>query len=227
MSAQLLEASGVLGIDDDVEPALEADAVHRPGDFTAGRADELEDVELVRRVSLRDTKAFEILYGRYQTPLRRFIYRVNRRIEQVEEIINDVMMVVWQKAETFNRTSKVSTWIMGIAYNKVLNAGSKWTGGAEVDFDEVEAQLPGVVDQGMREYELQDWLTAALERLSPEQRAVMELTCVQGLHYDEIAEILGCPENTVKTRMFHARKKLRQIIPEIGMHDRLADLDRR
>jgi RNA polymerase sigma-70 factor (ECF subfamily) len=63
---------------------------------------------------------------------------------------------------------------------------------------------------------LQDWLGRALEHLSPEQRAVMELTCVQGLGYEEIATILGCPENTVKTRMFHARKKLKSVFPDVA-----------
>ena len=177
----------------------------------------LEDAELVLRVSQRDAQAFEILYQRYHTPLRRFISRVDRRVEQdVEEVINDVMLVVWQKAATFNGTSKVSTWIMGIAYRKAMSAGSQRSGAAEVDYDDVADTLPGIADQGLQDYELQDWLRAALERLSPDQRAVMELTCNEGLHYGEIAEILGCPENTVKTRMFHSRRKLRQVLDTLG-----------
>lgn len=193
----------------------------RPGNLTH-EGSEPSDQELVRRVCQRDKRAFETLYQRYHTPIRRFIYRVNRRLDSVEEIINDVMLVVWQKAESFNGSSKVSTWILGITYNKVLNAGSQWSGAANVDFDEIEPFLPGVVDLGIREYELQDWLSVALDRLSPDQRAVMELTCLHGMHYEEIAEVLGCPENTVKTRMFYARKKLKQMLPEIGTQQYVA-----
>jgi RNA polymerase sigma factor (sigma-70 family) len=183
---------------------------------TAMDRPEPSDHELVRRVCQHDRQAFEMLYQRFHTPIRRFVLRLNRRLDNAEEIINDVMMVVWQKAETFNSTSKVSTWILGITYNKVLNASSQRSGVSEVDLDEVEAFLPGSVDLGMREYELQEWLVVAMDRLSTEQRAVMELTCLHGMSYEEIAEVLGCPENTVKTRMFHARKKLRQLLPELG-----------
>jgi RNA polymerase sigma factor (sigma-70 family) len=182
-------------------------------------ADEPSDHDLVQRVCQRDKRAFEMLYQRFHTPIRRFVYRLNCRLDNVEEIINDVMLVVWQKAESFNGTSKVSTWILGITYNKVLNAGAQWSGDSEVNFDDVEPFLPGVVDAGMREYELQNWLSVAFERLSADQRAAMELTCLHGMHYEEIAEILGCPENTVKTRMFHARKKLKEILPELGLHE--------
>lgn len=231
MTDELLAEPDLLCLDlERVAPLAEPKEAYRreSGAIQADRGQgEVSDLELVQAVCRGDKRAFEMLYQRYHTPIRRFVYRVNRRLENVDEIINDVMLVVWRKADTFNRTSKVSTWIFGIAYNKALNAGAQWSGGTEVDFDEVEPMLPGVVDAGMREYELQDWLTAALDRLSPDQRAVMELTCLHGMHYEEIAEVLGCPENTVKTRMFHARKKLKQVLPEIGGYEQIsADRDR-
>jgi RNA polymerase sigma-70 factor (ECF subfamily) len=144
----------------------------------------------------------------------RFVYRTARGVENAEEIVNDVMMVVWQKANTFNGTSKVSTWILGIAYNKALATGATLRSEAQhLDLDEAEALLPAARCAGQVDCELQNWLERALELLSPEQRAVMELTYEQGLNYDEIAVILNCPENTVKTRMFHARKKLKSHFP--------------
>lgn len=180
----------------------------------------VDDNELIQRISQRDTRAFEQLYESYHDYLRRFILRMNRWLEErVEEIINDVMLVVWMKADSFNHTSKVSTWILGIAYNKVLGSAKSEIKSISVDIDEIEPILPGVIDQGLREFEFQDWLNAAMDRLTPQQRALMELTCVQGLNYQEIAQILDCPENTVKTRMFNARKKLRQMLPEIGHHE--------
>lgn len=230
MTDELLADSDVLYVDlDRVRIEEREDASRRESRPITVGSDQAEtsDLELLQAICRKDKRAFETLYQRYHTPIRRFVYRVNRRLDNVEEIINDVMLVVWRKADSFNSTSKVSTWILGIAYNKALNAGAQWAGGAEVDFDEVEPMLPGVVDAGMREYELQDWLTVALGRLSPDQRAVMELTCLHGMHYEEIAEVLGCPENTVKTRMFHARKKLKQILPEIGGYEQVSAEHRR
>ncbi|MBM4201728.1 MAG: sigma-70 family RNA polymerase sigma factor [Gammaproteobacteria bacterium] len=173
------------------------------------------DEELIHRVANGDKQAFGVLYGRFADYVSRFVYRIARGPENAEEVVNDVMMVVWQKAATFNGTSKVSTWILGIAYNKALKMTTARGGDVtHIDLDEAEPFLPCETCAGLRDYELQEWLDRALELLSPEQRAVMELTCVQGLGYEEIAAILGCPQNTVKTRMFHARRKLKTLFPE-------------
>ena len=174
------------------------------------------DEDLLARVAAKDRAAFEELYRRYYAPLQRFIYRVARRLDTVDETINDVMMVVWEKANTCNHDSKVSTWIMGIAYKKALKAIVAQTAEpSQVDIDELEPLIPGNSDQGIQDLELENWLAQALDLLSPEQRAVMELTCKQGLRYQEVAAILGCPEATVKTRIFHARKKLQSLRPDL------------
>ncbi|WP_139556804.1 RNA polymerase sigma factor [Methylotetracoccus oryzae] len=185
--------------------------------MSQGRPKDPSDEELIRSVAQGDKQAFGVLYGRYADYVSRFVYRIARGAENAEEIVNDVMMVVWQKAGTFNGTSKVSTWILGIAYNKGLKlAGARGGEAQHIDLDEAEPFLPCEHCAGLRDYELQEWLDRALELLSPEQRAVMELTCVQGLGYEEIGEILGCPQNTVKTRMFHARRKLKSLFPELA-----------
>jgi len=176
---------------------------------------DLTDNELLACVNERDTAAFHVLYCRYFSYLRRFLARLGQRDDSIDELINDIMLVVWERASSFNGTSKVSTWILGIAYNKSLKAAA--THGARpqhLDLDEAEPLLPGVACQGIRGVEGDDWMGKALALLSEEQRAVMELTCVHGLHYQEIAQILGCPENTVKTRMYHAKKKLKCLFAE-------------
>jgi RNA polymerase sigma factor (sigma-70 family) len=178
-----------------------------PGDIT--------DTELIERICEGDQQAFERLYKAYFHRLFRFSYRMTRRLDRVEEIINDVMYVVWRKADTFTPGGRVSTWIFGIAYNKCLKTLTERTTGDHLTLDDAEDLLPQVQDSGLKNLEIEDWLSVAFGKLPAEQRAVLELTYHHDLPYGEIAVIVGCPENTVKTRMFHARKKIRALFPEL------------
>jgi len=175
-----------------------------------------DENELLRRVVKGDTAAFERLYLIYHSKLQRFILRMTNRVDGVDELIQDTMMVVWEKAENFDYTCKPSTWIFGIAYRKALKSLAK---NGRYDFmedtDEMSEILADTRPTQAMELELVDWLGSALTLLSPDQRAVLELTFHHGLHYKEIADILDCPENTVKTRMFHARKKLQHLAAEL------------
>jgi RNA polymerase sigma factor (sigma-70 family) len=178
-----------------------------------------EDAELIRRICLSDRIAFETLYRKYYQRVFRFSYRMTRHLDQVEEIINDVMFVVWNKAASFTHEAKVSTWILGIAYKKCLKAISERSNFEHLVLDDVEDLIPGVRDQGLTQVELDDWLVTALGKLPADQRAVLELTYHQGMSYAEISELMECPENTVKTRMFHARKKIQSMMPDLLDHN--------
>ena len=173
------------------------------------------DWELIRRVGEGDRRAFERLYKHYYRYLFRFVYRVTHRLDLVEEIINEVMFVVWQKAGTVEVKSRASTWIIGIAYKKSLKSLHHYYATAsDVSFDEIEHGLPDD-DTLMTQLEVENLAMVAFSALPPDQRAVMELTYYQEMHYSEIAEVMKCPENTVKTRMFHARKKLKTLLPAL------------
>lgn len=176
---------------------------------------EPSDNDLIMRICESDTVAFEMLYKRYYPRIFRFVFRVTRHLDQIEEIINDVMYVVWQKASTFQPETKASTWIFGIAYKKSLKSMSERIQGEHLELEDAEDLIPGVQDSGLQSLELEDWISVAFRKLPEDQRAVLELTYHQGLHYSEIAKIMDCPENTVKTRMFHARKKIRELFPDL------------
>lgn len=187
----------------------------------ADRDDDL-DAELILRVRKADQAAFERLYKRYYPKLFRFAYRITRRLDALEEIINDVMFVVWNKAETYQPEARPSTWIFGIAYNKCLKSLSSRSTAEHLELEEALDLLPAVKDKGLENLEVENWVAAAFSKLPPDQRAVLELTYHHGLQYQEIASIMDCPENTVKTRMFHARKKIKALFPEL-MNDSAAD----
>jgi RNA polymerase sigma-70 factor (ECF subfamily) len=103
----------------------------------------------------------------------------------------------------------VSTWIFAIAYRQSLKALERPSAQEETSIDErAEASAPGP-DDALQQQEVRKHLDDALRTLSPEQRAVMELTYYFGYACREIADIMGCPVDTVKTRMFYARRKLK------------------
>ena len=184
---------------------------------------EEDDRELIRRVADKDRRAFETLYQRYGPRLQRYLSRLIQRPDVAEEALDDVMLVVWQNAARFNDRSRVSTWILGIAHHKALKARARLAGRLSETpvSDQQVADGEGPEDATMRG-ELDRLLAKWLEALSPEQRVVVELTFYQGRSYHEIAEITRCPVNTVKTRMFHARKRLAPLLTALGIGRRPA-----
>ena len=170
-----------------------------------------DDRSLIGRIAgTRDTAAFERLYHDYRRRLGPFVYRIVRDAAANEEVFNDVMLAVWRKAASYSGKSKVSTWIFGIAYRQCLKhlRGRK-------EMVELDDSVHDSVDD-REAIERQDLVVRALEKLPPEQRLVIELSYFQGNTYNEIAAIAECPENTIKTRVFHARRKLKGIMAELG-----------
>jgi len=169
--------------------------------------------ELLTRVGNQDIAAFEELYRMYQSRLTRFLATVLQRSQLIEEVLDDTMMTVWRSAANFRGASKPSTWIFAIAYRKALKARARWPEPHEDDEFDTRVDPDPRADERLQHHKLGDALRRAMEQLSPEHRAVVDLTYFHGLHYREIAEIVGCPVDTVKTRMFHARRKLRTAMP--------------
>jgi RNA polymerase sigma-70 factor (ECF subfamily) len=167
------------------------------------------EAALVARIAAREQAAFAELYGIYRRRLARFLGRFLASPQTIDEVINDVMFVVWQEAGRFELRSKISTWIFGIAWRKALKALERQKRNALPLPATTETQR---FDDGASALEIRQWLAFALDRLSPDQRLVVELTFFAGCSYQEIAEIADCPVNTVKTRMFYARQRLRDIL---------------
>ncbi len=187
-----------------------ADGIRPP--TPARRSTDAQDAALIARVARGDIAAFEALYRSYHTRLGRFLGLMTRHTNAVEEVLNDTLLVVWKRAATYNGQSKVSTWVFAIAYRTALKALRRRDEGFEHDWTGEEAcDKPGPEAQRSIE-ESRAALTRALEALSNEQRSVLVLTYFHDLPYAEIAEIVGCPVDTVKTRAFHGRRRLRALL---------------
>lgn len=179
----------------------------------------LEDLEAMRRIARRDRAAFEKLFIRYHLRLGRFLSRLTDRRELIDEIINDTMYTVWCKAAEFREDSRASTWIFGIAYRRALKAlrssERAMPPGRACPVDQVEAELSTEGDSIQRER--RDWIEHALAALPLAQRMVVELAYFAGHSCEEIAVIVDCPVNTVKTRMFTARERLRTSLTSLAL----------
>lgn len=179
-----------------------------------------DDRARLARICSGDRAALKHLYVKYYPKLLRFIVRIVGEIDTAQECINDTMLVVWTRSESFEGRSTVATWIMGIAYRKALELRreARRRAGRQIDVGDFEEWIEhsAASERLMGDAELEDLLARALRKLPPEQRAVVELTYFYGFSYLEIAEIVNCPVNTVKTRMFHARRKLRPLLRRLG-----------
>lgn len=179
----------------------------------AARTGAPDERELLARVGAKNLEAFEALYRMYQPRLGRFLANILQRPQLVEEVLDDTMMVVWQTADRFRGSSKPSTWIFAIAYRKALKAKSRWPDPLPDESLEHEASDEPEPDAHLQHQRLAQALREAMATLSPEHRAVVDLTYFHGMGYRQIAEIVECPVDTVKTRMFHARRRLKRALP--------------
>jgi len=166
------------------------------------------DRTLLAAVRARDRRAFALLYRRYHPRLHGYLRRLLPNPVFADEIVDDVMFVVWTDARRFRGQSAVSSWIFGIAYRKAMSAIRK-EGRYQAPLDRA-ADADAVAAGSSQDSDL---LRAGLARLSADHRQVLELTYFCGFSYREIAEIADCPINTVKTRMFHARRRLKHLLP--------------
>jgi RNA polymerase sigma factor (sigma-70 family) len=184
-------------------------SVSGPGATPLKRSSDAQDLNLMARVVAGDLRAFETLYRIYHPRLDRFLGLITPRRTIVEEALNDTMLVVWRRSETYTGQCKVSTWIFAIAYRtalKALRTQDEPAAAAEVDDFVSEDAGP---EQQLDRRQTRAALMRALQKLSAEQRAVLILTFFHDLPYAEIAQVVDCPVDTVKTRVFHGRRRLR------------------
>jgi RNA polymerase sigma-70 factor, ECF subfamily len=170
------------------------------------------DRALITSIAHGDHTAFRELHARYYHRITHFVGAATYRFDLADEVASDTLWVVWQRAARFRGESKVSTWIMGITRNLSFNAiramrrrSNNASGALEEQAYEPSAQ-----------HELTEWVDEALARLPSEQRTVLERFYRLDQSCEEISQALDCPLGTVKTRMFHGRRKLRELLPRLA-----------
>ena len=180
------------------------------------RAIAMDEADLVGLVAMEDVRAFEALYRAYHPRLRRFLRGMLRQSTMVDEVLDDTMLVAWRKAHTFDATSRVSTWLFAIAYRQALKARRRLDWSLPDPIDEPAAPRDAEPDGELEHSQVRAQLDTVLAQLSPEHRAVIDLTYFHGYSCKEIAEVVGCPVATVKTRMFYARRHMKTLLGDAG-----------
>lgn len=167
------------------------------------------DRDLIARIAKRDSAALRALYMAHNVRIYRFVLRLARNETLAEDVVSETFLKVWQKAASFEGQARVSTWLLTIARNEAISVLRKKT---EAPLDDQAAA------EQEDESDTQEIATAkkdkgavmriCIDKLSPAHREIIDLVYYQDRSVAEIAEILDIPENTVKTRVFHARKQL-------------------
>lgn len=191
----------------------ECPRVYNRAKFTSG-GDLANEDNWISKIAKGDLEAFEELYASYKRRIFAYLFRTLNSREKAEEALNEVMLSVWKGAARFRGESRLSTWVFGIARHKALNH----LGRRELPLEESEEDFDAADErEGLEERLIRkDLVKQALGHLTPRHREVVELTFFAELSYQEIAAIVDCPVNTVKTRMFHAKRRLRDILREMS-----------
>jgi RNA polymerase sigma-70 factor (ECF subfamily) len=179
---------------------------------------DLSDAELIELVANGEARALEVLYDRYSRVVYSFALRIVGDSQLAEEILQEVFFRVWQQGSGFqsNRGSLI-TWLLSITHNLAIDEVRKRNRRPQkADSEDPELVLGGMADEST-DIEQEVWLSGvrtaiveALDRVPKEQRVVIELAYFRGLTQREIAETLGQPLGTVKTRMRLGLQKLRE-----------------
>ena len=178
----------------------------------------IADDVLLARIARGDRLAMQVLYGRHHVRVFRFGLRLVRNEQLAEDLISEVFLDVWRQAGKFEGRSAVSTWILAITRFKALSAMRRRQD-AELD-DETAAAIEDTSDdpeEAVQKKDKGEALRRCLTALSAEHREIVDLVYYHEKSVEEVARIVGIPENTVKTRLFYARKKLAELLKAAGI----------
>jgi RNA polymerase sigma-70 factor (ECF subfamily) len=176
------------------------------------------DEVLIGRIATGDRLAMQVLFARHHVRVYRFVLRLVRDESVAEDLISDVFLDVWRQAGRFEGRSQVSTWLLAIARFKALSALRRRSD-EELD-DETAGAIEDPSDDPEVVLDKKDKSAAirkCLEKLSAEHREIIDLVYYHEKSVEEVAKIVGIPENTVKTRMFYARKRLAELLKAAGI----------
>jgi RNA polymerase sigma-70 factor, ECF subfamily len=196
--------------------AISRDKLHESRDLTANPA--TSDEVLIGRIANGDRLAMQVLFARHHVRVFRFVLRLVRNEATAEDLISEVFLDVWRQAGRFEGRSAVSTWLLSIARFKALSVLRRKPE-SELDDEAAEAieDTSDTPDVTLEKKQKADIIRKCLSGLSNEHREIVDLVYYHEKSVEEVAEIVGIPEATVKTRMFYARKKLAELLKAQGI----------
>jgi RNA polymerase sigma-70 factor (ECF subfamily) len=176
------------------------------------------DEVLIGLISSGDRDAMRLLFGRHNVRVFRFLRRLVDSEATAEDLVSDVFLEVWRSARRFDHRSQVSTWILGIARYKALSSLRQRSFHVldEDAYEKVEDQADDP-EVSLQKTQCSTQLQDCLSRLSPAHREILDLIYYHEQSIEDVARIIGVPPGTVKTRAFHARKRVAELLAERGV----------
>lgn len=194
------------------------EAISAAAPARSSSAETMPDSRLVALIATGDKDAIRILFARHHVRVFRFLLRIVNNEDTAQDLLNEVFIDVWRGAARFEGRSQVTTWILGIARFKGLTALRRRS------FDALDDDAADVLEApdddpeiAMQKTDRSAILQACLRQLSSAHRQVIDLVYYHEQSIEEIARIIGVPQNTVKTRVFHARKRMAELIAARGI----------
>lgn len=188
------------------------------GTTKSGQIQETSDEALVGAIAEDDRLAMRTLYVRHNVRVYRFVRRLVKDTALAEDIVSDVFLEVWRQADAFKSKSRALTWLLGIARNKALSALRR-----RRDMQLDDRMVVGIADpaedaETMLEHGARNaTIRECLSQLSTLHQEVIDLVYYHEKSVEEVAEIVGVPVNTVKTRMFNARRRMQGLLETAGV----------
>jgi RNA polymerase sigma-70 factor (ECF subfamily) len=181
------------------------------------------DEMLLESIAAGEKAAMHVLYARHNVRVYRFILRIVGDASVAEDLVSQVFLDVWRTAGQFEGRSQVSTWMLAIARFKALTA-LRNRRHEDIDQDEVLQIADGgdTPETAMDRSQTSSTLRQAIALLSPAHREIIDLVYYHEKSVEEVAQIIGIPQATVKTRMFYARKHLGELLKEAGFERKAA-----
>lgn len=171
------------------------------------------DFELMKRIASGDARAFRELSSSHLKAIVTYCYRLLGNHAEAEEIAQEVFLRAWQKADVYQPTARVSTWLHSIAHNLAIDTLRKRHGGTlELDDERDQAPTSNNPAQLLQRKAVAQCVQAALDALPPRQKMALLLAHEQGLKNPEIAEVLGLGVEAVESLLSRGRKRLRQVL---------------
>lgn len=170
---------------------------------------------LLQRVNAKDQDAFVTIHRAMGRRVFAFAMRHLESEEQAEEIVSDTMFEIWKYPQRFAGLSKFSTWVLGIARHRILDRLRAPNRSTEALTSDIEESVPCTDESAydsMAALQREGGVRSCMEKLSIQHRECMHLVFYEGMPLGEVARLQGCPENTVKTRLFHARRKIQNCL---------------
>jgi RNA polymerase sigma-70 factor (ECF subfamily) len=184
--------------------------------------DERSDENLINAIATGNEAAMRTLYARHHVRIYHFIVRLGCDTDRAEDLVSEVFVTVWRQASAFEGRSQVSTWIMSIARFKAPTALSRRR---ELQLDEESMKMVAddadTPEQSVLHTDRRTQLRRVIAQMSPDHREVIDLVYYHGKSVEEVAKILNLPKNTVKTRMFYARRYLARLLTMQGDFERV------